>query len=89
MFTCPRLLILGLFQAVRPTEILFFFASFSCQQGDDSEANSEELSQKFLISAIRQLLSITLVALKGMLALKKKGKGHFPKQLRIMGQKWD
>lgn len=72
MFTWPRLLILGLFQAVRPAEILSFFASLSCQSGDDSQANSEDLSQKFLTSAIRQLLAITLVALKGTLALKKK-----------------
>lgn len=32
-----------------PAEILFFFASFSCQYRDDSEANPENLSQKFLI----------------------------------------
>lgn len=32
-----------------PAEILFFFASFSCQYRDDSEANPEDLSQKFLI----------------------------------------
>lgn len=49
MFTWPRRLILGLFQAVRSAEILFFFASFSCQPRDGSEANSEDLSQNFLI----------------------------------------
>lgn len=74
----------GLFQAVQPAEILFFFTSFSCQCRDDSEANFEAFSQKFLISIICQLLAITLVAPKGMLALKIV-KGHFPKQLWILG----
>lgn len=32
-----------------PAEILFFFASFSCRYRDDSEANPEDLSQKFLV----------------------------------------
>ena len=70
MFTWPRLLILGPFQAVQSAEILFFFASFSCQHRDDSEANSEDFSQKFLI--YHQLLAITLVAPTGMWALKKR-----------------
>lgn len=31
-----------------PAEILSFSASFSCQYRDDSEANPEDLSEKFL-----------------------------------------